>query len=268
MLSTSSNTVSELQMLLLFMIGQLVERVAPTRFFDLRTHNSSLRFSIGKFPSAKVGYTISFRIYASEQMRCIEKNNESKAINIVAFERRDGSISFRLCFVRNHDNEEEEKKKSWTLCVQRSTRPGGRGGWYNRKDDKTEKESIQTTSLPFTSMKWRPGRSWCSVTMTHVNSSVMLFVDGKSLSVQNNLTKKSSIVFPRSVATGLIGGNGFVGHLGPISLFRGVPPDDKSLQQLHLASSCSVEQPLTRICLISPDASNVCAREMYVFCSS
>ena len=59
-LSTSSNTVSELQMLLLFMIGQLVERVVPTRFFHLRTHNSCLRFSIGKFPSAKVGYTISF----------------------------------------------------------------------------------------------------------------------------------------------------------------------------------------------------------------
>ena len=51
-LSTSSNTVSELQMLLLFMIGQLVERVAPTRFFHLRTQ-FLLRFSIGKFPSAK-----------------------------------------------------------------------------------------------------------------------------------------------------------------------------------------------------------------------
>ena len=57
--------------------------------------------------------------------------------------------------------------------------------------------------------------------MTHVNSSVMLFVDGKALSVQN-LAKKSAIAFPRSVAMGLIGGKGFVGHLGPISLFRGV----------------------------------------------
>jgi hypothetical protein len=92
---------------------------------------------------------------------------------------------------------------------------------YNRKDNKTEKQSIQTTSLPFSSMEWRPGRSWCTITMTHVNSSVMLFVDGKALSVQN-LAKKSVIAFPRSVATGLIGGKGFVGHLGPISLFRGV----------------------------------------------
>ena len=64
--------------------------------------------------------------------------------------------------------------------------------------------------------------------------------------------KKSAIAFPRSVAMGLIGGKGFVGHLGPISLFRGVPPDHKTLQQLHLASSCSAKQPLSRICLISP----------------
>ena len=134
---------------------------------------------------------------------------------------------------------------------------------YNRKDNKTEKQSIQTTSLPFSSMEWRPGRSWCTITMTHVNSSVMLFVDGKALSVQN-LAKKSAIAFPRSVAMGLIGGKGFVGHLGPISLFRGVPPDHKTLQQLHLASSCSAKQPLSRICLISPDGSDVCARDMYV----
>ena len=125
-LSTSSNTVSELQMLLLFMIGQLVERVAPTRFFHLRTHNSCLRFSIGKFPSAKVGYTISFRIHVSEEMT--ENNNSNKAINIVAFERRDGSTSLSLCFVRNQDS---EKRRSWTLCVQKSSRPGGgRDRWY------------------------------------------------------------------------------------------------------------------------------------------
>ena len=56
-------------------------------------------------------------------------------------------------------------------------------------------------------MEWRPDdRS--TITMTHVNSSVMLFVDGKALSVQN-LAKKSDRV-SRSVAMGLIGGKGFV----------------------------------------------------------
>ena len=255
--SSSSNTVSELQMLLLFLIGQLVERVAPTRYFHLRTPDACMRFPIVKFPSAKVGYTLSFRICVSKEMR-FDKSKDP--INILALERRDGSVTLRLCFITS-----SSKEKSLTLCVQRSSRPGGRSGWYNRKDNKTKtQKNIQTACISFESIEWRPGCSWCTVTMTHVNSTVHLFADGKALCHTDLGAKNSAIDFPRSVATGSIGGNGFVGCLGPINLFRGIPRDHKAIQQLHLASSCSVDQPLSRICLISPHGKNVCAREMYV----
>lgn len=134
--SSTSNTVNELQMLLLFLVGQLVERDAPTRYFHLRSQDSCMRVPISKFPSSKVGYTISFRLCISKETKSI--SSKKIPINLFALERRDGSSSLKLCFLSFEDEEEEEEvknqdeitKKRWTLCVQRISRPGGRGVWY------------------------------------------------------------------------------------------------------------------------------------------
>eukprot|EP01124_Arcella_intermedia_P001800 TRINITY_DN10986_c0_g1_i1.p1 TRINITY_DN10986_c0_g1~~TRINITY_DN10986_c0_g1_i1.p1 ORF type:complete len:2185 (-),score=538.10 TRINITY_DN10986_c0_g1_i1:11-6337(-) len=212
----------ELQKLMLYVLAAISERVVPPTYFSFSGLSGHFRLGLlDKFPSSKIGYTLSCWVKLNALLNPEEglfswnshQNNET--IFDLYFKTFTAPATNAADFSDGEEprlqgaETDEGPKESCLLCVQ-------------TQDPESPPESFSFDKYNFGS--WG---SWHHVVLTHCKQEVVLFVDGRFVQSCTTLNYPRNISKDKAL-TGYIGRRGstkdshFSGQIGTVHFLNGV----------------------------------------------